>query len=242
MGVAGGDYDMDGAFDLLVTNWDTELNALYRNSSSADGVTFDYMTFRVGIAGFGNNKTAWGATWADFDLDTDLDLLVVHGRVPISDPAADAELIRLYGNRTGEGQVGQLRDVSSIVGLDLVGPAMARGSAAADFDNDGDMDVAVNLIAGDVMLLRNDAPARNWLTVIVPEFLPGTVVEVTLPDDTVLLRQWYAGSSYLASEDPRMNFGLGSAETVDVVVRFLDGTSTAYPSVEANQIFVASDR
>jgi hypothetical protein len=51
MGVASGDYDGDGGTDLFVTNWDTELHALYRNSG---GPAFLYSTFRIGVAGFGH--------------------------------------------------------------------------------------------------------------------------------------------------------------------------------------------
>jgi hypothetical protein len=238
MGVAGGDYDMDGAFDLLVTNWDTELNALYRNASTGEDPVFDYMTYRVGIAGLGNNKTAWGATWADFDLDTDLDLLIVHGHVPISDPVTDAELIRLYGNRSAEGDHGQLRDWTGIVGLDEVGSLMARGSAVADYDNDGDMDVAVNQISGPALLLRNDAPPGNWLVVDVRDFAPGTVVEITLSSGTVLRREWHAGSSYLSSEDPRVVFGVGTAETVHVAVHWLDGRIAGFDDIAVGQTLV----
>jgi len=73
MGVAGGDYDGDGRFDFIVTNWEAELNALYRNTSNDKEITFDYMTYRIGISGLGNNKTAWGVSWGDFDNDTDVD-------------------------------------------------------------------------------------------------------------------------------------------------------------------------
>ncbi len=229
MGIAGGDFDLDGAFDLIVTNWDTELNALYRNMSAGEAIEFEYMTYSIGMVGLGNNKTAWGATWADLDLDTDLDLLVVHGHVPISDPDVDAQLVRLYGNRSAEGDAGQLRDWTTAVGLDHVGPVMARGSAVADYDNDGDLDAAVNVIGGRALLLRNDRPTGGSVTVVVPGFHPGTVVEATLPDGIVLRREWHAGSSYLAGEDPRFVLGLGDSDRVDVLVR-LPGGAEAFRS------------
>ena len=233
MGVAGGDYDRDGAFDLLITNWEAELNALYHNESSGGPLTFGYVTHRIGMVGLGNNKTAWGASWADFDHDTDLDFLIVHGRVPVTDLDSDPELIRLYGNQLDEGSPGEFRDWTRDVGLDRVGPLLARGSAVADFDNDGDLDVAVNVIGGTARLLRNDNPPGNWIGVELSGFTPGAIVTAVLPDGTTLRREGHAGSSYLASEDPRFHFGLGTATTADVSVRWPDGTETALNDLPA---------
>ena len=227
MGLAGGDYDADGHFDLIVTNWETELNALYRNTSTAGEITFDYMTYRIGISGLGNNKTAWGVSWGDFDNDTDLDFVIAHGRVPITDFATDAQLIRFYGNMLAEGTPGRFQDWTSIVGFEEVGPRMARGSAIADFDNDGDLDIAINTIAGDAVLLRNDEPPGRSVTVELGGDHVGAVVVVELGDGTTMQREGHAGSSYLAGEDPRFHFGLGDTdEPVDVTVRWPDGSVT----------------
>ena len=233
MGVAGGDYDGDGSFDLFVTNWEAELNALYRNQT-VDQLDFLYATQRIGLAGLGNNKTAWGATWADLDHDTDLDLLVAHGRVPVSDFDSDPELVRFYANLTADGSVGQLRDKSLDVRLDLVGGLLARGSALADFDNDGDLDVAINSISGSAHLLRNTGPVGNWL--LIAGLPPGTVATAKLPDGHTLVRERHSGSSYLATEDSRVHFGLGDHERIDLTLRFPDGVVLVLGGIAANQI------
>ena len=111
--------------------------------------------------------------------------------------------------------------------LPLVGPLLARGSAAADYDNDGDLDIAINTIAGSPALLRNEGTHGNWLQIELDDPLPGTRVTVTLPDGRKLVREIHAGSSYLSSEDPRPHFGLGSVETVpSVTVRWPGGATT----------------
>lgn len=239
MGIARGDYDNDGLFDLLVTNWDTELNALYRNELAEAGVLrFRYSTFRIGMQGLGNNMTGWGTTWADFDHDLDEDLLVVNGHVPITDLTADAQLVRLYWNRLSEGLPGQLREGTMDVGLGMegVGPLLARGSAVADFDNDGDLDVAVNVIGGRMVLLRNERSVGNWLMVDGVGFRPGTLVQLRLADGQQLVRELNVGSSYLASEDPRLHFGLGEFEVVEEVMVSRPGYPPVYlPNIPANQ-------
>jgi hypothetical protein len=236
MGVAGADYDGNGYIDLFVTNWDTELNALYRNRTDELGsINFVYSTYRIGFQGLGEGMTGWGTHWADFDQDTDEDLLVVNGRVPITNLETDPELVRFYGNQLVEGRPGEFREWTEAVELAAVGPLLARGSAAADFDNDGDLDVAINTIAGKPALLRNDFPVGNWLMVELDGFWPGAMVEVRLPDGRSLIREWHVGSSYLASEEPRLHFGLGEATMVqEVVVRWPDGRQTRLSEIAAN--------
>ncbi len=240
MGVTGGDYNGDGLFDLFVTNWDVELNALYRNEGgSGDDLLFRYATFGIGLAGLGNNVTAWGTTWADFDHDTDQDLLVVHGHVPISNFEQDSQMVRLYGNRLAEGMPDQWRDWTTTAGLgmDGLGTLMARGSATADFDNDGDLDVAINTIAGAAVLLVNSAENGNWLQIALPHFAPNAVATITLPDGSQQVREHHVGSSYLASEDPRFHFGLGDFSQVSrVEVRWANGETVTLENVAGNQL------
>lgn len=236
MGVAGGDYDGNGTADILVTNWEAELNALYANESTSTGLSFGYMTQRIGLAGLGNNKTGWGVAWTDLDLDTDLDMMIAHGRVPVTDMESDPELVRLYGNLLAEGEPGQFRDWTTIAGLDTVGPLLARGSAVADFDNDGDPDIAINTIGHALVLLRNERASGHWLEISLDGFHPGARVVLTLPDGTDLAREWYAGSSYLASEDPRFHFGLGTFSQPMSVAVLWDGRESLFEDLAVDRI------
>lgn len=241
MGVAGGDYDGDGHPDLFVTNWEREVNALYRNEiADAGPLIFQYSTFRIGISGLGNGLTGWGTHLADFDQDTDTDLMIVNGRVPVTNLDTDPELVRYYRNRSynlddSPGEPARFFEWTEQVGLEAVGPLLGRGSAAADFDNDGDLDVAVNSVAGEAVLLRNDGHPGHWLQVVFPDFAPGARAVATLPDGRSLVREWHVGSSYLASEDPRLHFGLGEYDTVQVTVRWPDGRQTVWQDVPADQ-------
>jgi hypothetical protein len=149
----------------------------------------------------------------------------------------DREPALLLENRTADGQVGGFSDASSSVGLDALGPFLARGAGAADYDNDGDVDLALGTIGGDLVLLRNVGAGGSWLVVAPSTPSPGTRITVTLDDGTEMVREIHAGSSYLSSEDPRAHFGLGSADrAASVVVDWPDGSSSRYDDVAADQI------
>jgi hypothetical protein len=230
MGVAAGDYDGDGRADLFVTNSHRQLHGVFRSRPEADAVAF--ADARPAFApAFDTTLAGWGAAWADLDLDADLDLVYANGGIPVTDLGLDAEPVRVLENLGGS-----VADASASAGL-RDGPRLnGRGLAVADYDNDGDLDVAVGSIGGRLVLLRNAGGEGNWLEVDVG-FAPGATVTAVLPDGTALVREVLAGSSYLSSEDPRVHFGLGEAERVDeLVVRFPDGRERRLADVAANRL------
>jgi hypothetical protein len=113
-----------------------------------------------------------------------------------------------------------------------------RGLAAADFDNDGRMEIAVNSIGGKLVLLKTTGPVGHWLDVQLSEFSPGAVVTVVLGDGkTRLSQEVRAGSSYLSSEDERVHFGLGSETKVArLTVRYSWGGESVLRNVRADRI------
>ncbi len=229
MGVASGDFDGDQRPDLAVTNLGAQLHNLYRS----DGPEGSYADARAeaGIPDLGRDLTGWGTSWLDADLDGDLDLVMVHGFIPVGDLVGDREQVRLYEN-----DAGMFRDASAVVGLDVVGMFLGRGSAAADFDNDGDLDLAVGTIGGRLGLLRSSGSGGHWLTVAPEPATPGSLVTVTTADGRSQRREVLAGSSYLSSEDPRVHIGLGEHDRATVVVvRWPDGSTVTLTDVGADQ-------
>jgi len=221
MGLAGGDYDGDTLPDLFVTNARRQVHGVFRGRP--DGEAFEDVRGALG-PGF-TGSTGWGVSWADLDLDTDLDLVLVNGNIPVTDLAADAEPVEAFLNHAG-----RFRPLS--LGF---GPLNARGSAAADYDNDGDLDVAVLSVGGRLALLENVGTGGRWLEV---EGAPvGTVVTAVLPGGRRLAREAQAGSSYLSSEDPRLHFGLGGAQRVEeLIVRWPGGQETRLTDVATNRL------
>jgi hypothetical protein len=115
-----------------------------------------------------------------------------------------------------------------------------RGLAAADYDNDGRVDVLVGSIGGPLWLLHNTSPdTGHWLTVNVTPFSPGAAVTVRDSSGRVQTRIVTAGSSYLSSEDPRVHFGFGTAKPVTLTVRYPGGT-VVHPAVRDDAIVTAT--
>ena len=233
MGVAAADASGDGLPDLFVSNSRGQQHAaLVGLPPRRDGASF--ADGRPGFAAaFGRSFTGWGTSWADLDLDGDLDVALANGAIPVRNLTRDAQPLQVLENRSA----GLFADASSTVGAAGLPRVVGRGLAVADYDNDGRLDIAINSVGGRLQLLKSTAPSGNWLEVAPAGFRPGTQVTAVLPDGRRLVRELKAGSSYLSSEDPRAHFGLGEATTVsELIVRFPNGRETRLRDVAANQL------
>ncbi|MCB1032348.1 MAG: CRTAC1 family protein [Acidobacteria bacterium] len=148
---------------------------------------------------------------------------------------------------TPEGNGCQLHfsDVAMALGADDLQDS--RGIAIADFDHDGDLDIAVNHNTGDrplapqgpAVLLRNDVgSARSWLSVELrgtQSNRDGVGAQVTVEAGGLhLLRQAEAGSSYASQQSSRLHFGLGEATVVDrLTVRWPSGVTETFEDLPA---------
>ncbi len=136
-----GDYDNDGDLDLFVTNIDETPNALYQNK--CEGYFVKMTEEEVGpIAGGGG--TSFGATWADYDNDGDLDLYVANA-------TEDAGQDNFLYDNNGQGFFSRIGNGS--ISNDN---AKSIGASWGDYNNDGFLDLYVaNADGEDNMLFRN---------------------------------------------------------------------------------------
>jgi hypothetical protein len=154
--------------------------------------------------------------------------VLANGRIPVTDLAADRERVQVFVNERGRLRAWSSPSLPSVVG---------RGSTVVDFDNDGDLDVAVASVGGRLVLLENTSTKGSWLE--LDGLAPGTQATAVLDDGRRLFREALAGSSYLSSEDPRLHFGLGTATRVrELVVRWPGGEETRLSDVRANRRLV----
>ena len=151
----------------------------------------------------------------DYDNDGDLDVLALNASLFL--PAAKGPSISLFRN-SGD----SLEDVTAQVGLDSFSGLPLRGVSIADYDNDGDMDFAINVNGQAPLLLRNDGGNQNnWLTVK----LDGSVSNkagVGVKAEIRSGKHWQkienmGGQGFLSQSPARLHFGLGQLTRVDVV-------------------------
>jgi hypothetical protein len=228
MGLAAQDYSGDGRPDLFVTNSRGQGHAAFRTKGRLFANARDVFAGALGKSG-----TGWGDSWVDLANNGRQDIVLANGAIPITNLKKDAAPIQVLEN-LGEGR---FADASAAVGLHPGPLVNGRGLAAADYDNDGHVDIAINSIGGRLILLHNTGASGSWLEVKLARFAPAAVVTAVLPDGRRLVREVQAGSSYLSSEDPRMHFGLGAATTVkELTIHWPGGNSSRLTDVAANRI------
>ncbi len=213
MGVDAGDLDGDGLPDIVVANFEGETNEYYRNLGSG---VFEDLAVTSGFGAPGLNRVGFGLNLLDIDNDGDLDAYVANGHVYES-PKRQGMTFAQKATLVWNDGTGHFRERAC-------GPAfdrefVGRGSAVADYDNDGDPDIAVASSGGTLQLLRNDGVHGNWLGVELEgrksnrQGIGARLVAET-PGGRKLTRFVEAGSSYLSSSDPRVLFGLASDAAV----------------------------
>lgn len=240
MGVAAGDYDRDGRFDLFVTNFSQDHNTLYRNSGQ--GYFLD-VSGRANLAGSSRPHMGWGTFFFDVDLDGNEDLFVANGHLmPEIEQAGIAMQYRQPNLLYYNGGDGRFIDISQNAGPGLLITEVSRGAAYGDYDNDGDLDILVANLDAAPNLLRNDSQrSGNWLSLQLRASGPNTAgigARIAVyTDQGMQLREVRTGTSFQAQNDLRQHFGLAQATQADVLVRWPDGTEQRYPAVAANHIY-----
>ena len=237
MGVASADVDDDGDSDLLVVNLERQTDSFFRN----EGSYFFDATRLVGLGTVSMRHTRFGVALADFDNDARLDLYEANGKIALSGPAEGdgyAEPNTLYRGSIDDDAI-RFVEIGPTGG---VAPGLvhtSRGVASGDIDDDGGIDLVVTNRDAPAYLLMNRADRGNWARFRVRTThgrdAIGATVSATVGGRR-LSRDVQPSASYLASNDPRVHFGVGSESRLhDVVVRWPGGTEEAFGHFAAGE-------
>jgi hypothetical protein len=200
-------------------------------------------TAALGVAPPSRRSTGFGTAAHDFDLDGQLDFALANGRVSRRrDVSSTSALWTGYEERNqlflGRGR-GRFEDRTDAEDGLCGTPAVARGLACADFDDDGDLDLLVTAIDGPARLLENRAARRgHWFTVrALVGRRDALGAEVIVEAAGRLRKGWVQSAySYLCASDPRAHFGLGDASRVDRVrVLWPDGSEGTFGPFEVDR-------
>jgi enediyne biosynthesis protein E4 len=239
MGIAIGDYDRNGTLDIFKTNFAGDTSTLYANTGS--GLCED-RTFTSGM-GINTRWLGWGVAFLDLDHDGWLDLFLVNGHVypeveQLKTEAGYRQRKVVYRSLRN----GRFEDVTERLGEPVTIPRAGRGAAFGDFDNDGDVDVAVNNVHDTPNLYRLDSPtARAWTQLKLVGTASnrsaiGARVRIVAGGAT-LVREVRGGGSYYSQNDLRVHAGLGEAASIDrVEVRWPNGVEEVWRDVPVRRI------
>lgn len=245
MGVLAADLDNDLDTDLFMTHLAQETNTFYRNLGAAIG--FIDGTGEAGLSWSGIPYTGFGTVAVDIELDGDLDLLLVNGRVLLGEPLYASNLPAPW-NVFAEPNLMYLNDsTGQFKPIGRPGTSfcdrveISRGLAMGDLDGDGDVDFVVSNLQGSARIYRNDAPRKgSWLVVraVDPRWQRDAIgARITLfCGQRQFVRTITRAYSFQSSHDPRAHFGLGKATRVDrIEVLWPDGLKENFAATPANQ-------
>ncbi|MBC7407717.1 MAG: CRTAC1 family protein, partial [Arcicella sp.] len=206
------------------------------------GKPFSDKTQEVGLMNF---AISWGANFADFDNDGDVDLYVSNGDLnPNCVPMADFYF---------ENDKGHFQEKASFVGLNDYG--IGRGSVVFDYDKDGDLDILVvnqkaildYPVESVTHLYRNDSPKGNWLKIALKGTQSeshglGSRVEVVAGGKHMIREIDGGGSSHISQNSTIAHFGLGAATIVDsIIIKWTGGKQQILTNQKINRFIIITE-
>jgi hypothetical protein len=232
MGTAVGDYNNDGWMDYYVPN-----------------IRFNYFMVNKGLGkpfvneatplGLGFFAISWGANFADFDNDGDVDLFVSNGDLnPACVPMANFYFENIHY---------KFQDHARAVGLADYG--IGRGSVVFDYDNDGDLDLLVvnqqplldYPVPSVTKLFRNDSTQGNWIKISLKGIdaeSHGLGSKIAIEAGGLkMIREIDGGaSSHLSQNSIIAHFGIGKATKIDkITVYWTGGNQQILTNINPNQ-------
>lgn len=251
MGIDAGWFRNDKCLGVAIGNFANEQTSLF--VSEDDPWQFFDAAQATGLGPPTRLSLTFGVLMLDVDLDGRLDVLSACGHLEeeiskLQKTVQYAQPPTLLWNCGLDQKSEFLLVKEDKVGRDFTARMVGRGSATADIDGDGDLDVVIASTGAAPRLLRNDQQlGRHWLRIKLVakgenRDALGAIVEVQRGEQT-LRRDVAPARSYLSSSELPLTFGLGADTGVDqVTIRWPDGSVQKIESLAIDQLHVIEQK
>ena len=254
MGIDWAPFMNDDRLGLAVGNFANEMTALYV-CDQPKTLVFSDLANLYGLGAPTQPPLKFGLFFFDYDLDGRLDLLSANGHLEpdISKVQASEtyeQPVQLFWNSGRPGNALYVLVKPENAGPDLFKPVVGRGTAYADIDGDGDLDVVVTVNNAPARLFRNDGGNNNhWIRLELKgdgktsnRDAIGAKIELKAGGNTCH-RQLFPSKSYLSSVEHTLTFGLGKLDQADIVkITWPSGKISTFENLRAGKVYqVAED-
>ena len=245
MGLAMGDYMHTGRMSILISHFDSEYAAFYRNDGS---MNFTDISIASGVARSSRGYVGWGDAFVDFSNSGWQDIFLVNGHVYPQVDQFGSTLKYLEPKLLLQNQRnGRFKDISKSTGVAITIPQVSRGMAVGDLFNDGKLEAVIENLKGQPMILRPDGgPQHHWISfqlegVKCNRLALNARVRATA-GDLVQLGEVISGGSYLSQNDLRIHFGLGDHQRMDKAeILWPDGKVETLTNLAADRFYIVRE-